>query len=683
MLPSLTPIPQQREMTDVFGGYNHNLSVGDGEFYEMENLSSDNYPVLSTRRKRGAVKDSAYVIYGEGDPPTEIKQGEEEKYFVGQIYENRSSGEKYVYEGVGFNESDEKFYTWKKYYYEPSSITSLASGVYPYNEYWEKPEEEGDGEVGPIDPFLTTELKEQLFYLKNRYLYRDGKLEVKRYITSPVSRPIHAGYENNDVAFMGVNLVFGSGTYYNLENLGKNDVIWKEFESVASTVTMCNKNGKAYSVTNISETAPSDPTDETLWIDTSDKPHVLKKYSTKKAMWISVATTYLKIEATGIGEAFSEGDGVELRGAVFKGTEVAGNYVLTEVGEDKKYIIVPGFTDNVLTGAITVERKMPVLDAVFESGNRLWGCRYGLDETNGCLNEIYASKLGDFKNWYCFAGTSTDSYTASVGVDGPFTGAVNFNGRPLFMKEDCIIQIYGMYPAAYQMQTTPCSGAEFGSEHSLVVDNGILYYKGKDAVYAYDGSMPVNISYQLGDVSEMRCTSACAYNHKLYFIMQEAKEDARPVLYIYDTQRQLWHKETFDKRVTGAHDLCEYGGKIYYVETIDEGERIRELYGESDETVEWMAETGILGVGSPDKKYISRLNVRMSLAIGSRVTFYAQYDSSGSWEPLCTMKGTGTKTFTLPIRPRRCDHFRLRISGQGEAKIFSITKTIMQGSDRT
>jgi hypothetical protein len=45
------------------------------------------------------------------------------------------------------------------------------------------------------------------------------------------------------------------------------------------------------------------------------------------------------------------------------------------------------------------------------------------------------------------------------------------------------------------------------------------------------------------------------------------------------------------------------------------------------------------------------------------------------------MDGTSLKTFSVPIKPKRCDHLRLRIDGEGNAKIFSITKTIEQGSD--
>ena len=51
--PTLKVLPTSRDMIGVFGGYNHNLLIGDGEFFNMKNLSSSDYPVLSQRKKRG------------------------------------------------------------------------------------------------------------------------------------------------------------------------------------------------------------------------------------------------------------------------------------------------------------------------------------------------------------------------------------------------------------------------------------------------------------------------------------------------------------------------------------------------------------------------------------------------------------------------------------------------------
>ena len=51
--PELSELKRDREMIDVFKGYNHNLRIGEGEFYDMTNLSSDNYPLLGLGDKIG------------------------------------------------------------------------------------------------------------------------------------------------------------------------------------------------------------------------------------------------------------------------------------------------------------------------------------------------------------------------------------------------------------------------------------------------------------------------------------------------------------------------------------------------------------------------------------------------------------------------------------------------------
>ena len=39
----------------------------------------------------------------------------------------------------------------------------------------------------------------------------------------------------------------------------------------------------------------------------------------------------------------------------------------------------------------------------------------------------------------------------------------------------------------------------------------------------------------------------------------------------------------------------------------------------------------------------------------------ACYDGEGEYLPLATIFGTSLRSFQLPVRPRRCDHFRLKI----------------------
>ena len=50
--PTLGTIQTSRDMINEFKGYNHNLIISESEFFNMENMTSDNYPTLSTRKPR-------------------------------------------------------------------------------------------------------------------------------------------------------------------------------------------------------------------------------------------------------------------------------------------------------------------------------------------------------------------------------------------------------------------------------------------------------------------------------------------------------------------------------------------------------------------------------------------------------------------------------------------------------
>ena len=428
-----------------------------------------------------------------------------------------------------------------------------------------------------------------------------------------------------------------------------------------------------------------------LWIDTSTTPHTLKQWSETSGMWVTIATTYVKIQSPGIGVDFEKYDGISISG--LSGSALTDN-VTGEVIEDTSelaaldgaaviwdksddYIVIVGMLDvtRTIRDSITVSRQMPKMDFVVESENRLWGCRYGVANNGDVVNEIYASKLGDFKNWNCFMSLSTDSYAASVGTDGQFTGAITHLGYPLFFKENCVHKVYGNYPANFQIQTTACRGVQIGSERSLAIVNEILYYKAKHAVCAYDGSLPVEISTAMG---EERYSDAVAGSHgnKYYISMKDTTDKYH--LFVYDTAKGMWHKEDNLR----ADAFCSCRDEMYCIDY--DTKQIISMLGsgyKNTERVPWMVETGDLGIYSPDMKYISRITVRMMLDVGSEVRFFAQYDFSDDWEELFVMRGTNLRSFSIPIRPKRCDHIRLRIEGDGMAKIYSITKTIEQGSE--
>lgn len=574
--PTLYSKESSRQIVDIFKGYNHNLKIADGEFFDMKNLTSDHYPVLSPRHKRG--------VYASPNNPTGLISKDALCYVDGTdfvINEYRID--------MGLNN-------------EPKKLISMGAYVIimPDKKY-----------INTID------------------LTEFGNIEAS--FTT-----------NTDVTF-----------------------------------ELCTITGENYSGATVSTKAPEAPENMALWIDTSSMPHTLKQYSASSAVWVAIATTYIKISAAGIGTDFEQYDGVTMSGiTIAELQDLNSNMVVWDRGDN--YIVVTGILDAVAVQeasdkGITVERKMPNLDFITESENRLWGCRYGVAANGEVVNEIYACKLGDFKNWNCFMGLSTDSYVASCGTDGQFTGAITHLGYPLFFKENYIHKVYGNFPANFQIQTTACNGVQKGCDKSLAIVNTTLFYKSRSAICGYDGSLPIELSYALGNESYSEAVGG-SYGAKYYISMKDAKDEYH--LFVFDTAKGMWHKED----CFHADCFCSCRGELY---AISNGKIVTMLgSGELDDTqVEWMAETGEIGISSPNMKYISRLTIRMSMDIGAVANISAQYDLDDDWVPVCDLTGTSLRSFSLPIKPRRCDYMKLRIDGVGMCKIYSITKTIEQGSE--
>ncbi len=577
--PTLPVSQSSREITDAFYGYDRNPRIRDGAFRDMENLTSDCFPVLSSRKKRGL-------------------------------------------------------------YADPASPQGLIA--------------------------------------KDGLCYIDGKDFVMNGYHVDMGLSTGAKDCPKQLVSMGAYvIILPDRKWINTLDLTDFGSIDASYESDADvTFSLCRADGGDYEGMTVSASAPEEPGNLALWIDTSSVPHTLKQYSSLSGVWVSIATTYVKISCPGIGAAFSRYDGVTISG-VTAVEGLNGTFAIWERGTD--YIVVVGILDAVAAqtvseGKITVERKMPEVDFLVESENRLWGCRYGLAANGEVVNEIYACKLGDFRNWNCFMNLSTDSYAASCGTDGQFTGAITHLGYPLFFKETCVHKVYGNYPGNFQIQTTFLRGVQKGSGQSLAIVNEVLYYKSPTGVCAYDGSLPEEVSGALG---ERRYDSAAAgsVGNKYYISMRDTDTQIYS-LFVLDTARGMWHREDS----LAVSSFCGCRGELY---ALAQG-KIWGLLGTGteEENVKWMAQTGEIGLSSPDKKYVSRLLLRLSMEAGAQLKVYVRYDGWDDWELTYCLHETVLRSFSLPIRPRRCDYLELRFEGTGGAKLYSITKTIRKGSDR-
>lgn len=576
-ITQLNVLNTSRDMIRFFKGYNHQLYIGDNEWYEMGNMTSSYYPVLSPRDKRMHIA----------------------KHTQGSTH-----------------------------------------GLFA---------------------------KTRLLWVHGKDLYYNGALVANNQLS------------NTDKQFVSMGalvLIFPDKKVFNTSTLQVTnmEVSWQTVGTV--TYKLAKMDGTVYENIEVSETAPETPEDGMLWMDTSSSPHVLKQWSSYSEMWVEIPTTYIRIESSHIGEAFNQYDGIKISNSVV--SALNGANIIQAKGTD--YIVVTGLLDEMdtQTSVLNVVREVPDMDFLTEHNNRVWGC-------SSAKHEVYCCKLGDPYNWNAFEGLSTDSYTATIGSDGDFTGAITYGNYVLFFKSDKLHFIQGDKPANFVIGEKTLRGVEKGSEKSLAIVDEVLYYKSADGIVAYTGSLPDGLYDAFGGQRYKNAVGGGARSK--YYVSMQA-EDNTWHLFCYDTKRGMWHRED-NLHVTY---FSKYDNDLFYFDEDDNFGTIfgtkghdnsMEVAGEThiEGDIPWYVETGNIGMESPDQKTLSRFLIRLRADIGTTITISMQYDSTGVWENKRTITSHTLTSFNIPVIPRRCDHMRMKIEGTGACKIFSISKETEQGSE--
>lgn len=444
--------------------------------------------------------------------------------------------------------------------------------------------------------------------------------------------------------------------------------------------SLCRADGTDFTRITAGPDEPED-TDWELWLSTAGGTTTAMSYSASAGAWVKLDTVYTKLRFTTQGELprlFSEGDGVSVSGAAFEGAN--GEKILYAVGGgdgEADYLVLVGLLPEAFVqteGSVCLERRVPDLDFVCQAGNRLWGCFYGVSGGE-VLNELYCCALGDFKNWRQYRGLATDSWAAGVGSDGAWTGAVNYLGCPTFFKEECIHQITISPVGAHAVRETVCRGVQKGSHKSLAVVNETLYYKSRADFCAWQGGFPLSVSEALGELRLAEAAAGAAGS--VYYVSARGADGAWNLL-SFDTEKGLWSRQD------GLHALqfAWSGGELYALDA-DSGAlyALHGRAGQREESFHWECVSGVQAYEYPDRKTLSRYNIRARLRPGAQVTLYFEYDGSGEWVESGTLRHSGLNTATLPVRPRRCDHLRLKLAGSGEMELMSITRVLELGSD--
>lgn len=481
---------------------------------------------------------------------------------------------------------------------------------------------------------------------------------------------------------MGAKIaIFPDKKLFDTTTFSFTDMEQKNVSSSTVRVTLAKGDGTPYGEYTEGGTAPENPENGQLWLDTSGDAPVMKTWSEAQGLWVAEATTYVLVSATGLGQGLKALDGVTVSGLEEAGLN--GDWILTDAGPD--YILFTGILQKALTqaGEVRVERTCPEMDFVVEKDNRLWGC-------SSADHEIYCCKLGDPTNWRAYQGVATDSYAVTVGTPGPFTGAAVSGSAVIFFKENCLHRVYGTQPSNFTVYVDNLRGVQQGCHKSAVRVNEYLYYKSVFDVCVYADSEVAGISAALGTESYKNAVAGVCGN-RLYLSMED-QEGAWQLL-VFDTAAGVWTREDGTHALGFASCLTETfmlraDGELY---ALLPGEYNKDFFmvgsdytvyaqEETDEEVSWELRTGEILRELPDHKYIGKIQLYLELDPGARAEVALRRDG-GAWEKVQELSGGDQRRCTLPIYPRRCDRMEIRLTGVGHARLVNWSKYVGYGSE--
>ena len=227
--------------------------------------------------------------------------------------------------------------------------------------------------------------------------------------------------------------------------------------------------------------------------------------------------------------------------------------------------------------------------------------------------------------------------------------------------------------------------------------NDVVFYNSVVGIMAYEGGSPYLISDKLG--KKFKYVVGGTDGHKYYASIRT--KDLGPELMVLDVERGVWHKE--DEPI--LKDTCQIDNRMYFIEhesesmtcsdslicdsylLVGSGEpssgavKIVNPVNETEiaEDVEWSAVFGPFDEYIENRKIYSRILLRLKRDEDSEVSVYIS-ENEGAWELVQKFDPAKTGGDYIPIIPRRCDRYSIKIEGIGKCSIKSLTRKVRRGT---
>ncbi len=584
----------------ILGGINHTEGAKDGEIYDCLNVTTDDYPALSVRNKRDKLKSLNEKPYG---------MGSDDKLYYCAV--DDEDGKAYFYY------DDEKFFEVEKSE-KNFTVVNKYICVFPDRKYFSLWERESMGTYDTLTALQEETLADPT--LKDGDIYTVG------------TKPPYSVFQFNS-----------QGTWKKVKRT-KSEVedYAKQNRWIYLLDTYGDMGGKLY----VEE-------DEDLnyirfYADIDNELHQQVQIRESKARdinWMRIGD-YFKVTLLVDPNKGEEKNQVYYTELIKKSTTTSDSKEYVTLTFDTKFS-----TTNIVS--ITIERAVPNFEFAFCSNNRLWGI-------DG--DEIHASALGDPFNYNNYSTLSGSAWAVSVLSSGKFTGGIEYNGYPTFFKEDSVIRVGGNYTSQYSTyETKDIAGVMRGSEKSLAIVNGVLYYLSSQGVMGYSGSYP----YMVGSVLGEKLQKGVGGTVEDKYYLAAKLLSGENVLYKYDTKIRAWVKESAGEII----DFARLGKDFYFMD--DSG--IYLVNGEiDDEEIESFITLAPIYDASLEEKGVSGISVSCKIEEGAHLKLLISYDGE-DFIPLWEKEGKAKRNiFKIPVVIRRCGTYRLKFEGTGKYTIYAI-----------
>lgn len=388
-------------------------------------------------------------------------------------------------------------------------------------------------------------------------------------------------------------------------------------------------------------------------LDSELNPAISPRKPISHLKTLASPSNYLMVEGK---QVYTEGTNL-VYGGVVRGQLTLGRKAIVDfngaivIFPDKKYY---DYVDDVF-GSFTCPYDIEFTTVHY---NRIFGIKG---------NDVYASKVGDFKIWDDYSGTELDSWTADVYSDGDFTGITTYQDHVVFFKRDQMYELYGYTPSQFKIMESSKVGCV--DDRSIAEVGGILYFMSETGVQTYAGGFPRDISEKL-NLSNIQAATAIGDGRKYYVCIGK-------LVYTYDSWQGVWMPYM-------DMDVLEFAKSDNDIYALATNGKLYQL-GIGPELVEWEATTKNYDDSTFKKKSVRAIRLKVQMDEGAELLVFTSTDERNfilhktiKQNEMFYRKGRDI-IITIPIK--RAENYQIKLVGKGKSIVYGEREFIV-GSDR-